>query len=80
MWSCYNYTVRHQIFSEVWLVISRRFCCTEYKSGGQIGLSYQNFEKIEVKCVKKDNFDHIHYTIMAKIIFFLNYNGAILKC
>jgi len=35
------------------LIISHSFHYAEYKFGGQIGLSRQNFEKIEVKCVKK---------------------------
>jgi len=35
----------------------------------KIGLLPQDFEKIEVKCAKKDNFDHNHYAIMTKVIF-----------
>jgi len=43
----------------------------EYESDGQIGLSRQDFEKIEVKCAKKGNFGHIYYVIMLyKVIFF----------
>jgi len=52
------------------LVISYRSCYVEYESGGQIGLSHQDFEKIEVKCAKKDDFDHTHYVIIAEVIFF----------
>jgi len=29
------------------------FCYTESESDGQISLSHQDFEKIEVKCAKK---------------------------
>jgi len=53
------------------LVVFRRFCYAyEYESDGQIDLSRQDFEKIEVKCAKKSNFSHIYYVIMAKVIFF----------
>jgi len=54
---------------EVWLVISHRFCYAEYESG-QIDLSHQDFEKIEVKYAKKSDFGYIHYAIMTKVIFF----------
>jgi len=36
-------------------------------------------KKIEVKCAKKGDFGYIHYVIVTKVIFFLNYNGVILK-
>jgi len=39
----------------------------------------QDLKKIEIKCAKRGDFDYIHYAIMAKVIFFLNYS-AILKC
>jgi len=51
-----HYTVWYQIFFEVWLVISRRFCV---ESVGKIGLSRHDFEKIEVKCAKKGDFEQI---------------------
>jgi len=70
--------IRHEILSKVPLIVSRRFCYAE--SSSQIGLSRQDFEKIAVKCAKKDNFGHIYYAIMTKITVFLNYNDAILKC
>jgi len=47
----YN-TVWHKIFSEVWLVISHRFCYVEYEFGDQIGLSCQDL-KIKEMCQKE---------------------------
>jgi len=44
-------TIRHEILSEVRLIVSRRFCYAE--SSSQIGLTRQDFEKIAVKCIKK---------------------------
>jgi len=41
----------------VQLVISRRFCYAE--SNSQIGLSRQDFEKIEVKCKKRRFWSHL---------------------
>jgi len=69
-------TVRHQIFSDMRLVVFRKFCYAEYESGDQTDLSHQDFKKIEIKCAKKGDFGHIHYVILVKVIFFLNYNDA----
>jgi len=33
-------------------------------------LSRQGFKKIEVKCVEKSDFSHIHYAIMVKVTLF----------
>jgi len=55
------YTIQHQIFSKPRLFVSRKFCYAEYKSGGQIGLSRQDFVKFEIKCAKTDDFVHIYY-------------------
>jgi len=57
-------------------VTSHGFCYVESESAGQIGLSRQDFEKVELNM---SDFGHIHYAIMAEIIFFLNY-GVILRC
>jgi len=43
-------------FSKVRLVISRRFGYAEYESGSRIGLSCQDFKKIEIKYAKKSIF------------------------
>jgi len=44
-----------------------RLYYAESEFGGQIDLSCQDFEKIQIKYAKNDwrNFGHIHYAIMA---------------
>jgi len=65
------YTVQHQILSKPRLFVSRKFCYTEYKSGGQIGLLRQDFVKFEFKFnVPKRMILSIFITIMAKLNFF----------
>jgi len=49
--------IRTFFLFEMWLVISRKFYYAEFESAKWC----QNFEKIEVKCNKKSDFDDIYY-------------------
>jgi len=47
-------TDRHQILSEIRLVVSRRFCCAEYKSGDQIAYHVRILRKLKLNVKKRD--------------------------